>query len=141
MVRMCEMKLRSKNKKRPLSAALVIAVVLLGQAGIPNAYGLEGNLHGSFKTFFLGTDDYGLSDNTLRLQARLYPNDKITVESAYTLSPQVMPPLMHLSNGADSFLSAGGGNIGYRAYDFASMRSEEHTSELQSLRRISYAVF
>ena len=130
---MCEMKLRSKNKKRPLSAALVIAVVLLGQAGIPNAYGLEGNLHGSFKTFFLGTDDYGLSDNTLRLQARLYPNDKITVESAYTLSPQVMPPLMHLSNGADSFLSAGGGNIGYRAYDFDEKLYPEQSSTDQNL--------
>src|SRR6056297_4219393 len=118
MVRMCEMKLRNKNKKRPLSAALVIAVVLLFQVVIPNAYGLEGNLHGSFKTFFLGTDEYGLSDNTLRLQARLYPTDKITLESAYSLSPQVMPPEMHMDNGVDSLLSAGGGNVGYRAFDF-----------------------
>src|SRR3546814_5589206 len=30
---------------------------------------------------------------------------------------------------------------GYRAQDFPLCRSEEHTSELQSLMRISYAVF
>src|SRR3546814_4788364 len=29
----------------------------------------------------------------------------------------------------------------YYAYDVAELRSEEHTSELQSLMRISYAVF
>src|SRR3546814_10155380 len=29
----------------------------------------------------------------------------------------------------------------HRGFDFASRRSEEHTSELQSLMRISYAVF
>src|SRR3546814_4237220 len=32
-------------------------------------------------------------------------------------------------------------SVGWRAISTASMRSEEHTSELQSLMRISYAVF
>src|SRR3546814_6886430 len=31
--------------------------------------------------------------------------------------------------------------IGYTSWNFASFRSEEHTSELQYLMRISYAVF
>ncbi|MDZ7794338.1 MAG: hypothetical protein U5P10_11805 [Spirochaetia bacterium] len=132
MEKMCAMKLRSKNLKKPLSLALIFAVVLLGQAGIPNAYGLEGNLHGSFKTFFLGTDEYGLSDNTLRLQARLYPTDKIIVETAYSLSPQVLAQEMNTANGADSFLSVGG-ETGYRAYDFDEKLYPEQSSADQNL--------
>src|SRR3546814_1369909 len=34
-----------------------------------------------------------------------------------------------------------GGDIIYRGFDKGKVRSEEHTSELQSLMRISYAVF
>src|SRR6056297_3259161 len=128
MEKMCAMKLRIKKLKGSLSSTLVIAVVLLFQVVLPKAYGLEGNLHGSFKTFFLGTDEYGLSDNTLRLQARLYPGDTIILESAYSLSPQVMPPEMHLNNGADSFLSTGDGNVGYRAYDFDEKLYPEQSS-------------
>ena len=130
---MCAMKLRSRKLKGPLSSTLVIAVVLLFQVVLPKAYGLEGTLHGSFKTFFLGTDEYGLSDNTLRLQARLYPSDKTVVETHYSLSPQVMPPEMHLNNGADSFLSTGDGNVGYRAYDFDEKLYPEQSSADQNL--------
>lgn len=130
---MYAMKLRSKNQKRHLSLVLFFVIVLIVPFGVPQAYGLEGNLHGSFKTFFLGTDEYGLSDNTLRLQARLYPSEKITVETAYSLSPQIMPPEMYVGNGVDSFLSAGGGNLGYRAYDFAKKLYPEQSSVNQNL--------
>src|SRR3546814_3413877 len=34
-----------------------------------------------------------------------------------------------------------GGSFGQRSYHYPEERSEEHTSELQSLMRISYAVF
>src|SRR3546814_9527894 len=37
--------------------------------------------------------------------------------------------------------AAGGRNFALSAIDMQTMRSEEHTSELQSLMRISYAVF
>src|SRR3546814_3059090 len=46
-------------------------------------------------------------------------------------------------DGAESFLvelDGGGGALGAEI-DFDFLRSEEHTSELQSLMRISYAVF
>src|SRR3546814_7408514 len=38
-------------------------------------------------------------------------------------------------------IGCGGGHVAYRMAPHAAERSEEHTSELQSLMRISYAVF
>src|SRR3546814_4855993 len=47
----------------------------------------------------------------------------------------------HRTRSADIGLSGGGGSSAPDASKAASTRSEEHTSELQSLMRISYAVF
>src|SRR3546814_10857676 len=44
-------------------------------------------------------------------------------------------------NGVDIYFENTGGPIQQLAYDRMNTRSEEHTSELQSLMRISYAVF
>lgn len=133
---MCVMKLRGNNLKLPLSAAFIFLLIFVVQVLPPNAYGLEGNLHGSFKTFLLGTEEYGLSDNTLRLQARVYPTDKVIIETAYSLSPQVVAEEVNADTRADSFLSAGGGEIGYRAFDL-----DEQLYPLQSSAEQNLAVY
>src|SRR3546814_6874524 len=51
-------------------------------------------------------------------------------------SPQVALPIP-----ADQGVVAGSGSVFPRPCHFCATRSEEHTSELQSLMRISYAVF
>src|SRR3546814_3820233 len=50
-------------------------------------------------------------------------------------------PTMHRFGGADQRLGRNAANIDTGAANRAVTRSEEHTSELQSLMRISYAVF
>src|SRR3546814_2527771 len=49
------------------------------------------------------------------------------------------PKAIQISSGVASF-QPGGGSLSFHAR-YCSRRSEEHTSELQSLMRISYAVF
>src|SRR3546814_1752348 len=46
-----------------------------------------------------------------------------------------------LRKSPDGFQRQGGGGIGIELHTYRCRRSEEHTSELQSLMRISYAVF
>src|SRR3546814_1475202 len=51
-----------------------------------------------------------------------------------------LPPARHRGGCADFGIACD--RLAYRgAFDVAARRSEEHTSELQSLMRISYAVF
>src|SRR3546814_5806802 len=54
-----------------------------------------------------------------------------------------LPVASALAEGAISRVEHGGSGPGLRRFHdaFGSFRSEEHTSELQSLKRISYAVF
>src|SRR3546814_5629788 len=57
-------------------------------------------------------------------------------------SPNRFAPLMMSSNGtAHNNASASARRSGANLFGLESVRSEEHTSELQSLMRISYAVF
>src|SRR3546814_8472667 len=66
--------------------------------------------------------------------ARNYSSLPVTVRAAFVLprtSPPTPPmPTIFVSEDADDVLD-----------EYCGLRSEEHTSELQSLMRISYAVF
>ncbi len=114
---------RTKSKSRMLKSLFgILCLTLLPAVGVS---AIDGSLHGSMKTFMMGVHDplqqgdlYGLSDTTLRLQARVYPTDILLIESAYSLSPQVLSPTLLSSGMSETFLSAGGGSDTYRAYDF-----------------------
>ncbi len=110
----------SNNRVKQLICALCLALLPLTAAAA-----LDGSLHGTMKTFFLGMYDplqqddvYGISDTTLRLQARLYPTDTLLIESAYSLSPQVLSPTLQSGGFDETFLSVGVGSGAYRAFDF-----------------------
>lgn len=112
-----------KSKSRMLKYLIgILCLTLLPLAG---ASALDGSLNGSMKTFMMGVrvplqqgDLYGLSDNSLRLQARVYPTDTLLIESAYSLSPQVLAPTLLSGEMSETLPSAGGGSDTYRAYDF-----------------------
>lgn len=120
---------------RRVAAFLCLALVTV--AGAP---AIDGSIHGSLKTFLLGMHDpffqddlYGLSDNTLRLQARLYPTDTLLLETVYSISPQVLSDEVQASGIGDSFLLSGGGTQAYRAFDFEERLFPLKSEEVQNL--------
>ena len=127
---------KSSNK----NISRLIGALCLALLPVSGAAALDGSLHGSMKTFFLGMYDsfqqedlYGLSDNTLRLQGRLYPTDRLLIETAYSLSPQVFSPTLQSSGLAQGFLSAGDGSDVYRAYDFDERLVPLEAADVQNL--------
>src|SRR3546814_7004175 len=77
-----------------------------------------------------------LRDGRLRLGQGIAKTHTIDGEEQLAFADHLIVPDMHLLNPA--------GHIGRQRHyvgAYLSVRSEEHTSELQSLMRISYAVF
>lgn len=127
-----------KSKSRMLKCLIgIVCLTLLPAMG---ASALEGSLHGSMKSFMMGVRDplqpgdlYGLSDTTVRMQARVYPTDTLLIETAYSLSPQVLSPTLLSGGMAETFLSAGGGSDTYRAYDFDERLYPVKAAEINNL--------
>lgn len=128
--------MKSRNRMlKCLAAALCLALVT-----VAGALALDGSIHGSLKTFFMGVHDpffqsdlYGLSDTTLRLQARVYPTDTLLIETDYSISPQVFSGKLQSAGISESFLSTGGGSGGYRAFDFDEMLFPLKSAEAENL--------
>ncbi len=103
---------------------LGLSLIIICFSSLP-IYAVDASVHGSFKTFFLGLynsqyqeDLYGLSENALRLNARVYPSDTLLFEAAYEITPEVISSELLDSGAADAFLSTVSGSQEYRAVDF-----------------------
>src|SRR6056297_728741 len=114
--------------------------LLLVHCGASAVYAVDGGVHGSFKTFFLGLHNplyqeelYGLAENTLRLDARIYPSDLLVFEGAYEITPEVHSAALAENGAADTFLSKSGGSPEYRVIDFNDRFYPVRTRDLKNL--------
>src|SRR3546814_3617775 len=73
--------------------------------------------------------------------ARLQELDRMKDEFLSTVSHELRTPLTSIRSFSEILFDNPEIDIGDRSRFLAVIRSEEHTSELQSLMRISYAVF
>src|SRR3546814_1916622 len=83
-------------------------------------------------------------DTTLVLSAAALPLFAAADERAGRLQREALEPetlLAPMGEGAEVVEDYRASGLSLRAHPLAFLRSEEHTSELQSLMRISYAVF
>src|SRR3546814_5035385 len=87
-------------------------------------------------------DGIGFSDGDPDYQAKVIPGTLMPVPWAQRPLAQVMVTLID-DDGEPYYYEPRNvlRRVGQRLYDLGLTRSEEHTSELQSLMRISYAVF
>src|SRR3546814_5193718 len=94
----------------------------------------------SFAQAFVGAAEASRSEPLLQVQPRVHRRDLFAVAVVHARGDAVGEQLAGLAGDAAFGLLAPARMVDVRV-DVAEERSEEHTSELQSLMRISYAVF